>query len=74
MEIDQQGIFGHIKLLTVKTDAGSANGREKRFTQYRVREHVKFEGIKRQNRTYRSLLTDNVINCSLYFAAHFRND
>lgn len=74
MEIDHQGVFGHIKLLTVKTDAVSANGGGKRFTQYRVREYPKFEGIKRQKIKYRFLVTDNVINCSFYFAAHFRND
>lgn len=37
MAIDQQRFFGHIKLLTVKTGAGSVNGKGKRFTQYRDR-------------------------------------
>lgn len=53
--------------------AGIVNGRGKRFTQYRIREHTKFEGIRRQKIKYRFLLVDNVVSCSLYFAAHFRN-
>lgn len=55
-------------------DADSMDGRRKRLTQYRGRDHPKFAGLNRQKIKYKpSTNRLNAINCSLYFVVHFRN-